>query len=157
MPTTTKSIDVNVPVRVAYNQWTQFESFPQFMDGVDEVKQLDDQHLHWKASVAGQTQEWDAEIVEQLPDKRVAWRSTSGDKNSGVVTFHHLSDSSSRVTVQLEFEPQGALQKAAEITGIMDLQVDNSLQHFKTFIEERGQATGSWRGEIDENRDQPSR
>ena len=106
MPTTTKSIEVRVPVRVAYNQWTQFESFPQFMDGVKEVKQLDDRRLHWHASIVGQDLEWTPKIVEQQPDKRVAWRSTSGEKNAGVVTFHYLDDSTTRVTVQLEFEPR---------------------------------------------------
>ena len=102
-----KSIEINVPVRAAYNQWTQFEEFPKFMEGVKHVKQLDDKHLHWKAEIGGKEKEWDAEITEQIPDKRIAWRSRDGAQNAGVVTFHRLSDSTSKVMLQMEYDPDG--------------------------------------------------
>ena len=105
MSTVTKSVDVNVPIRAAYDQWTQFEEFPRFMEGVKDVRQLDDTHLHWKAEIAGVTKEWDAEITEQHPDERVAWKSTSGAPNAGVVTFHRLDDDHTRVTLQMDVEP----------------------------------------------------
>src|SRR6478609_7385989 len=106
-----RSIEINVPVRAAYNQWTQFEEFPKFMEGVKHVKQLDDKHLHWKAEIGGKEEEWDAEITEQIPDKRIAWRSRDGAKNAGVVTFHRLSDSTSKVMLQMEYDPDGVLEK----------------------------------------------
>ena len=102
-----KSIDVEVPVRAAYNQWTQFEEFPRFMEGVEQVQQIDDRRLHWRANVGGKTLEWEAEIAEQIPDKRIAWRSLSGKKNAGVVTFHRLTDDRTRVMLQLDYEPEG--------------------------------------------------
>src|SRR5947209_16981836 len=117
MASVIKSIDVNVPVRTAYDQWTQFESFPQFMDGVESITQSDDTHLHWVVSVNGKTNEYDAVITEQLPDQRVAWKSTTGEPNSGVVTFHRLGEDSTRVTVQIEWEPQGITEKAGSILG----------------------------------------
>ena len=109
MSTVEQSIDIGVPVRVAYDQWTQFESFPQFMDGIEEVRQLDDRHLHWRASIGGHDVEWNAVITEQIPEERVAWRSTDGTPNAGVVTFHRLSDESSRVMVQIEHETEGVM------------------------------------------------
>jgi len=119
MATIEKSIDVQVPVRTAYNQWTQFEEFPRFMEGVQEVRQLDDTHLHWVASVGGQRKEWDAEITEQIPDQRVAWRSEAGDENAGVVTFHRLDDSSTRVMLQLAYQPEGVVEQAGSALGIV--------------------------------------
>lgn len=150
MASITKSIDVNVPVRVAYNQWTQFESFPQFMEGVEQVQQLDDTHLHWKAKVGGKESEWDAVITEQIPDERVAWRSTDGKQNAGVVTFHRLGEDMTRVTVQMEWEPSGVVESIGSAVGADDRRVQGDLDRFKEFIESQGQATGAWRGEVDQ-------
>jgi uncharacterized membrane protein len=143
-----KSIEVDVPVTTAYNQWTQFETFPQFMEGVKEVQQLDDTHLHWVTEVGGKTKEYQAEITEQVPDQRIAWRSTEGASNSGVVTFHHLAPGRSRVSFQLGYEPEGMMEEAGDALGIMDNQVTSDLMRFKEFIEERGDETGAWRGEV---------
>ncbi len=143
-----QSIDVNVPVRVAYNQWTQFEEFPHFMQGVEEVRQLDDKHTHWRASIAGKTEEWDADITEQIPDKRVAWKSTSGNRNAGVVTFHYIDENTTRLMVQMDFEPEGVVEKVGVAIGADDRRVKGDLQRFKEFIESRGTETGAWRGEI---------
>lgn len=151
MSTTSKSIEVHVPVHVAYNQWTQFEDFPKFMDGVREVQQMGDTRLHWKATVGGKEQEWTAEITEQVPDQRIAWRSTAGDENAGVVTFHYIDEMTTRVTLQLSYEPRGVTEKMGDMVGMMDRQLQNSLDNFKEFIERRGMPTGAWRGEI-ENR-----
>jgi len=112
MTRATNSIDVNVPVRVAYNQWTQFESFPKFMGGVERVRQIDDRRLHWVASVAGKRQEWDAEITEQLPDQKIAWRSLTGDVNAGVVTFNRVDGATTTILLTLEYEPQGVVESA---------------------------------------------
>jgi uncharacterized membrane protein len=149
MDTVTKSIDVDVPVRAAYDQWTQFETFPQFMQGVKEVRQLDATHLHWVVEIGGNTEEWDAEITEQIPDKRIAWTAVAGHYNSGVVTFHYLDDNKSRVTLQLGYETDGALQKLGDVLGVVSRQVEGDLENFKQFIEERGGPTGSWRGRIE--------
>jgi uncharacterized membrane protein len=146
-----KHIDVDVPVRTAYNQWTQFESFPRFMEGVDEVRQIDDSHLHWRASVAGKTEEWDAVITEQTPDDRIAWRSTSGAGNAGVVTFHRLGDNQTRVMLQLEYDPDGFTEHVGDALGFMDRRVKGDLDRFKDFVEGRGAATGAWRGTIEQN------
>jgi uncharacterized membrane protein len=146
--TVEESIEVHVPVNTAYNQWTQFEDFPSFMHGVLEVRQIDDTHLHWRAEVAGKTKEWDAEITEQIPDKRIAWRSTSGAKNSGVVTFHKTSDSSTRVMLQMDVEPEDIVESAGAAVGAVNLQVKQNLNRFKEFIESRGAPTGAWRGSV---------
>jgi len=151
MTSVTKSIDVNVPVRTAYDQWTQFESFPQFMEGVEEVRQIDDTHLHWRASVGGNTAEWDAVVTEQIPDERVAWTSTTGKPNAGVVTFHRLGDDQTRVTVQMEWEPQGLAESVGSAIGADDRRVQGDLQRFKEFIESRGAPTGAWRGEVSQS------
>ena len=151
MSSITESIDVGVPVRVAYDQWTQFESFPKFMEGVQEVRQLDDTRLHWKAEVAGQTQEWDAEITQQEPDMRIAWTSTSGAKNGGVVTFHRIEDQTTRVTLQMDWEPQGIVQHVGDTLGFDERRVKGDLERFKTFIEERGAPTGAWRGTVEQD------
>ena len=148
MSTVTESVEVHVPVRTAYNQWTQFESFPRFMEGVEEVRQLDDTHLHWRASVGGSEQEWDAVITEQTPDDRIAWRSTSGAENAGVVTFHRLGDSQTRVMLQLEYDPAGFAENVGKALGFMDRRVDGDLHRFKDFVEGRGAATGAWRGTV---------
>ena len=142
------SVDVDVPVRVAYDQWTQFESFPQFMEGVERVVQKDDKSLEWHANVGGQDKHWTAEIVEQTPDQRIAWRSTSGAPNAGIVSFTSNGPSSTRVTLDLEAEPEGAVESAGDALGIFDRRVKGDLDRFKEFIEGRGVATGAWRGEI---------
>src|SRR3954451_12441166 len=143
-----QSIDVNVPVRVAYDQWTQFESFPQFMEGVESVQQVDDTHMHWVATIAAKRQEWDAEISEQRPDNRVAWHATSGDQNAGAVDFHRLSDDKTRITLTMEVQPSGALEKVGTALGITGANVKGDLERFKKFIEERRSPTGAWRGEV---------
>jgi len=148
MTSVTKSIDVHVPISTAYNQWTQFETFPSFMGGVDQVEQLDEKRLHWKTSVGGQKREFDAEITEQHPDERVAWKSTDGTTHAGVVTFHKLAPEETRVTVQLEWEPEGVAEKAAALVYIDDHQVSSDLDRFKKFIENRDKETGAWRGEV---------
>jgi uncharacterized membrane protein len=148
MSTIEKSIEVNVPVRTAYNQWTQFEEFPRFMEGVKEVNQLDDTHLHWKAAIAGQEKEWDAEITEQTPDQRIAWTSRGGAINGGVVTFHRLSDAKSKVMLQLEYAPQGVAENVGDALGVVSLRVQGDLERFKEFIETRGRETGAWRGQV---------
>ncbi len=149
MSTIEQSIDVAVPVTAAYAQWTQFEEFPSFMEGIDEVRQTDDRHLHWKASIAGVEREWDAEITEQHPDERVAWRSTSGQQNAGVVTFHKLDDGHTRVMLQQDIEPSGMAEKAADALGVIERRAKGDLERFRELIEQRGGApTGSWRGEI---------
>jgi uncharacterized membrane protein len=149
MASVEQSIDIDVPVHVAYDQWTQFESFPKFMDGIEEVRQIDDTHLHWRAEIGGHVVEWDAAITEQLPDERIAWRSTDGTANAGVVTFHHISDDKSRVMVQIEHESDGVMEKVGSALGADSRQVKNSLERFKELVESRGSATGAWRGEVD--------
>jgi uncharacterized membrane protein len=148
MSTIVESIDVKVPVRTAYNQWTQFESFPQFMEGVERVDQLDDARLHWVAKVGGKTKEWDARITEQTPDQRVAWTATDGAENAGVVTFHRIDDATTRVTVQMDLDPEGPLENIGDAIGVPDRRVKGDLERFKEFIESRGGETGAWRGEI---------
>ena len=147
MASITESIDVDVPVRTAYDQWTQFESFPNFMKGVKAIRQLDDTHLHWVVDVNGKTAEWDAVITEQVPDERVAWKSTSGQPNSGVVTFHRLGPGETKVTVQLEWQPHGVVEDVGNVLGFDNRQVKEDLKNFKHFIEQRGSPTGAWRGE----------
>jgi len=150
MSTVTETVDVHVPVHTAYNQWTQFESFPQFMSGVEAVTQLDDRHTHWVTKIGGVRREFDAEITEQHPDERVAWKSTTGElKHAGVVTFHLLGDEDTRIAVQMEWEPQGAMEKAGSALGLDERQVKADAKRFKEFIEARGTETGGWRGDID--------
>jgi uncharacterized membrane protein len=148
MATIEKSIDVEVPVSVAYGQWTQFEQFPQFMSGVVEVHQLDDSHMHWVAEVGGERHEWDAEIVEQEPDRVIAWRSTGGLPNSGRVEFEPIEEGT-RVKVEMEYEPEGFKEKAGALFGMDGHQVEEDLERFRDIVEERGAPTGAWRGEID--------
>lgn len=148
MAEVTKSIDIPVDVRTAYDQWTQFETFPEFMEGVQEVRQLDDSHLHWKAEIGGKTEEWDAEISEQVPDQRIAWRNTSGARNAGIVTFERLGDNECRVTLQMDYEPQGLAEKIGDALGFLDRQVEKDLERFRDLVMRRGTATGAYRGEI---------
>ncbi|MFJ8580685.1 SRPBCC family protein [Micromonospora sp. NPDC093277] len=142
-------VDIAVPIRTAYDQWTQFEAFPRFMEGVHQVRQLTDTMTHWTVEIAGVKREFDAEITEQLPDERVAWRSTEGTRQAGVVTFHRLDEGHTRVTLQLEFEPQGVLEQAGDKLGLVDRRARADLERFKEFIERRGQETGAWRGTVD--------
>jgi uncharacterized membrane protein len=149
MSNVTKSIDVNVPIGTVYNQWTQFEEFPRFMEGIKSVTQTDDTHVHWVADIAGQRKEWDAEITEQHPDERVAWTSTSGARNAGVVTFHRLDDDTTRVTVQLDVEPDGPIETIGDWAGILDRRVQGDLERFRDYIQGRGEPTGAWRGNVE--------
>jgi uncharacterized membrane protein len=144
-----KSIDVAVPVSVAYDRWTQFEEFPEFMSGVDSIDQLDATHLHWKVSIAGVDREFDAEVTEQTPDERVAWKSTDGESHAGVVTFHRLADAETRVTLQLDWKPQGAIEKIGSLLQVDDLQIGHDLDKFKEIVEASGAASGGWRGNVD--------
>jgi uncharacterized membrane protein len=143
-----KSIEIEVPVKTAYNQWTQFEEFPKFMEGVKEVKQVDDTHLHWKADIGGKEKEWDAEITEQIPDKRIAWRARDGAMNAGVVSFHRLSDSTSKVMLQMEYDPQGVVENVGDAVGVVSQRVLGDLERFKRYMESRRQETGAWRGTV---------
>jgi uncharacterized membrane protein len=152
MSTIEESIEVDVPVRTAYDQWTQFEEFPRFMEGVESVRQIDDTHLQWTAEIAGARRQWDAEITEQHPDERVAWRATSGIDNAGVVTFHRLGDARTKVMLQLEVEPEGMVEQAGDKLGFVKRRAVGDLERYKTFIEERGAATGAWRGDVDRPR-----
>ena len=145
-----EAIDVDVPVKTAYDQWTQFETFPKFMDGVKSVRQLDDTTLEWVASVAGKEKTWKAKITEQEPDQRIAWTATEGAHNAGVVTFHRLEEGKSRVTLQLDVDPEGPIENIGDALGLVKGRVKGDMERFKSFIEERGTATGAWRGEVDQ-------
>jgi len=150
MSTIEQSIDVEVPVRTAYNQWTQFEEFPRFMDGVESVQQLDDTHLRWAAKIAGVRREWDAEITEQTPDQRIAWQATSGTTNAGVITFHRLDEGKTRLMLQLDVDPDGFLETAGDALGLIKRRAKGDLERFKELIEDRREASGAWRGEVDQ-------
>ena len=143
-----RSVEVDVPVSAAYDQWTQFEEFPHFMDGVERVEQLDDRHLQWRAEISGVTREWEAEIVEQIPDARITWRSISGPRNNGLITFRPLDPHRCRVAVQIEYEPGGAAEAMGDWLGVVEHRVEGDLERFKTFIEQRRTETGAWRGAI---------
>jgi uncharacterized membrane protein len=143
-----QSIEINVPIRPAYNQWTQFEEFPRFMEGIERVEQRDDRHLHWVANFGGETHEWDAEVTEQKPEERVAWRNVDGKDNAGVVTFHKIDDGTTRVMVQMDWAPEGIKEKVGAALGADDRRVKGDLERFKEFIESRGSETGAWRGEV---------
>jgi uncharacterized membrane protein len=147
--TVEKSIEIEMPLSSVYNQWTQFEEFPQFMEGVEQVEQLDDTHLHWVAEIGGQRREWDAEIAEQRPDERVAWRSTSGAKNAGVVTFHRLDDNRTKVMLQMEFDPEGVVESVGAGVGAVDRRVAGDLERFRDYLQARGGESGAWRGEVE--------
>lgn len=149
MSTIEESIEIEVPVRTAYDQWTQFEEFPAFMEGVESVTQIDDTHLHWVADVAGVRREWDAEITEQHPDERVAWTATDGTQNAGAVTFHRLDEGTTKVMLQLDVEPEGLVEQAGDKLGFVRRRVAGDLKRFKEMIEERGAASGGWRGDVE--------
>ncbi|MGQ5637762.1 MULTISPECIES: SRPBCC family protein [unclassified Streptomyces] len=144
-----KAVDVDVPVRTAYNQWTQFETFPDFMEGVEEVRQLDDRHNHWTTKIGGVRREFDTEIVDQLPDDRITWRTTTGDTSQkGTVRFERIDDMHTRVELAMEVEPSGATEMAADMTGMLDRRVQGDMKRFKQYIEQRGGESGEWRGRI---------
>jgi uncharacterized membrane protein len=144
-----KSVEVKAPVKAVYNQWTQFEEFPRFMAGVKEVKQLDDTHVHWHAEIWGKDKEWDAQITEQVPDQRISWRSISGDApNAGSVRFEPVGPDRTRVNLTMEYEPQGVIENVGDKLGVMSARVQNTVEDFKKFIENRGRETGGWRGEV---------
>ena len=149
MASITESIDVHVPVRTAYDQWTQFEDFPRFMEGVQSVDQIDDAHLRWVAGAGGKQHAWTAEITEQRPDERVAWKSIEGHGNAGVVTFHRLGPDETRVTVQMEHETDGMMEELGSALGMDSRRVQGDLERFKELVESRGVETGAWRGEIE--------
>lgn len=146
--TVEETIELNVPISTAYNQWTQFEDFPKFMATVESVKQIDDTHLHWRAVVGGKLKEWDAEITEQIPDARIAWRSTGGVQNSGVVTFHPISESRTRVMLQMDYHPETVIEELADASGAVKLTTKGNLKRFKELLEGRGAETGAWRGAV---------
>jgi uncharacterized membrane protein len=150
MATITETIDVTVPVHTAYNQWTQFESFPEFMEGVKRVRQLDDTTLEWVADVAGKEKSWTAKITEQRPDERIAWTSVGGARNAGTVSFQPLGGDRTRVQLQLDVEPEGPVETAGTAAGVPSREVRGDLERFKEYIEARGQETGAWRGEIEQ-------
>lgn len=147
-----KTIDVECPVSNVYNQWTQFEDFPQFMTGVKEVRQLDDTHVHWHAEIWGKDMEWDAEITEQEPDERISWKSISGAPNAGTVRFEPLGGDRTRVRLTMAYEPSGATENVGDAMGLLSKRVQSTVEDFKKFIESRGSETGAWRGEVDDGR-----
>ncbi|GAA2706957.1 SRPBCC family protein [Micromonospora olivasterospora] len=147
-----KSVEVNVPVSTAYNQWTQFEEFPKFMGGVKEVRQLDDRRMHWIAEIAGVKREWDAKILEQVPDRKVAWAATEGATNAGAVHFQPVGVDRTMVKLFLEYEPEGAIEQVGDKLHIVEKRAEGDLERFKEYIEGRGVETGAWRGTIDEGR-----
>ena len=148
MSTIEQSIEVDVPIEAVYNQWTQFEEFPQFMEGVESVKQTDDTHLRWVTKVGGHQEEWNAEITEQRLEERVAWKATEGKKNAGVVTFHRLADTKTKIMVQMDWQPEGVIEKVGDLVGADERRVQGDLKRFKEMIESRGTETGAWRGEV---------
>jgi uncharacterized membrane protein len=155
MSTVEKSIEVNVPVSTAYNQWTQFEDFPKFMEGVEAVRQLDDTHLHWAANVGGKHKEWQCEITEQIPDQRIAWRSTTGAENAGVATFEAIDANTTRIMLRMDYDPEGITENVGDAVGVVSRRVEGDLERFKEFIESRGQATGAWRGSVRQGQPRP--
>ena len=148
MATIEQSIEVQVPVSTAYNQWTQFEEFPTFMEGVTNVEQIDDRHLHWVAEVGGVREEWDAEITDQHPDERIAWMSTTGPANSGIVTFERLGDDRTRIDVEMSWNPEGFRESAGAALGFDERRVAGDLERFRDLVERRGVETGAWREEL---------
>ena len=148
METIKETIEVNVPVSTAYNQWTQFADFPKFMDGVKSVEQLDDTHLRWVAEVGGQSRDWQAEIVEQVPEQRIAWRATDGDGPNGLVSFEPLGEDTTLVTVEMSYEPEGMKEQLGAKVGLDSRQVKEDLNRFKELVETMGSETGAWRGEV---------
>ena len=144
------SIDVNATLRDTYNQWTQFETFPKFMDSVERIEQITDTKMRWYAEIGGVDKEWDAVITEQIPDTRIAWTSIEGAKNAGVVTFHHIDDNTTRVMLQVDYEPEGFVESVGAAVGIVNFRLKDDLDRFKRFIESREDPTGAWRGTVEQ-------
>jgi uncharacterized membrane protein len=142
-----KSIEVNCPLKTVYNQWTQFEDWPRFMEGVKSVRQLDDKHLQWDIEVAGKEKQFEAQITEQIPDMRICWESTSGVRNGGEVSFES-NGTKTRVRLRMDYDPQGLIEEAGDAVGVLSARVQGDLKRFKEFIEMRGNETGAWRGQI---------
>jgi uncharacterized membrane protein len=152
-----KTIEVDRPVRTVYNQWTQFEEFPRFMEGVKEVKQLDDTHVHWHAEIWGKDKEWDAEITEQVPDQKIGWKSISGDApNAGTVRFEPLGPDRTLVRLVMAYEPQGAVENVGDALGVLSMRVQNSVKNFKEYIESRQVEDGAWRGTVHDSKADPT-
>jgi len=143
-----KTVEVQCPLSRVYHQWTQFETFPRFMEGVEEVKQLDDTHLHWHAEIAGVDRKWDAEITEQVPDRKIAWRAVTGPENAGTVVFQQVDPQRTRVTLRMEYDPKGFVENAADMLGVIERRIEGDMKRFRDFIEARGQETGAWRGAV---------
>jgi uncharacterized membrane protein len=143
-----KSVEIDCPIRTVYNQWTQFEEFPRFMSGVKEVKQIDDTHVHWHAAIFGKSKEWDVEITEQVPDDRISWRSTRGERNAGTVRFEPLPGNRTLVRLAIGYDPDGVVENAGDTLGLFAAHVENTMQDFKSYIEKRQVADGAWRGEV---------
>ncbi len=143
-----KTVDVEVPIQTVYNQWTQFEEFPRFMEGVKSVKQLDDKRLHWVAEIGGKQKEWNARIIEQIPDRKIAWQSEAGEFTAGTVTFQPAGNNRTRVHLELSYDPKGFVENTGDALGVVSGRVEGDLERFKEFIEHRGQETGGWRGTI---------
>jgi uncharacterized membrane protein len=135
-------------VNKVYNQWTQFEDFPKFMQGIEQVQQLDDKRLRWVAEIGGKRKEWDAEIFEQVPDQKIAWRSTSGAPNAGIVTFRPIAEKRTHLTVRMEYDPEGVIENVGAALGAVGTRIEGDLKRFRDFIQTRMQETGAWRGEI---------
>jgi uncharacterized membrane protein len=150
MPKIADSIEVQVPVEQAYNQWTQFEEFPKFMEGIQSVQQLDDTHVRWVAEIRGENRQWTTEITEQRPDEKIAWKTIEGEvKNDGVVTFEQVGDGQTRINVQMDVESESSTETVAgNLLGIVKNQVHGDLERFKTLIEDRDEETGAWRVEV---------
>ncbi len=149
MTTVKESVEVDVPLHTAYNQWTQFEEFPHFMEGVEEVRQIDDRHNHWTTKIGGVRREFDTEIVDQYPDERITWRTVGGDtRQKGMVSFQPMDEAHTRVELVMDVEPSGAAEKAADLTGTIDRRVKGDMRRFKEFIEHRGSESGAWRGRV---------
>jgi uncharacterized membrane protein len=146
-----ESIEVAVPVRTAYDQWTQFETFPQFMQGVESVRQIDDTHLHWRTKVAGREKQFDAVVTEQRPDERIAWTSQEGPEHAGVVTFHRVGENRTKIMLQMDVEPDGAAEKVGDALGLLRRRVKGDLERFRELVESRGAATGAGRGEVSQS------
>jgi uncharacterized membrane protein len=153
MPKVTDSIDVQVPVQEAYNQWTQFEEFPKFMDGIQSVQQLDETHVQWVAEIRGESRQWTTEITEQQPDEKISWKTIKGEvKNDGVVTFEQIGDNQTRVNVEMDVEGESTMENVAgDLLGIVKGQVRGDLERFKQLIEDRDVATGAWRGQVQDS------
>lgn len=155
MATINESIDISVPLRTAYNQWTQFEDFPEFMENIEDVQQLDDKRVHWRARVWGKELEWDSEITRQVPDKLIEWRSIDGPDNGGFVEFREVAPNQTRVTVHIDYDPRGVTENVGSALGVAKHRVQEELENLKEFLEHRGTETGAWRGSIDNNKGAP--